>query len=232
MRGIIGVVVAFLIWDATAWPAGPTFLLWVSVLLVVGAAAEDALKMVGAFFIGNFIGAVVGIAALYLLLPLSGRFEWLALVIVAFTGIGVWAETFGPTAGYAVGFCNGLLQVGMTPANPQVYNLNDSIETALGLTIGMGFGLILFALIGTPGSNRDRVNRALNRMRREADMATRRGLLGRKDRFATETRMYEDLGRVQAAKGDAADQRTAVDLLLACRAALGPRHQPSACPGS
>jgi uncharacterized membrane protein YccC len=225
LRSVIGVVIGFLIWDATAWPAGPVFLLWVAVALVLGAGVEDSVGNLRLFFLGNLVGIIVGISALYLLLPWSDRFEWLALVLIVLLGIGVWAETFGPTAGIALGYCNGLLLAGINPANPQHYNLEGSINDVSGLLAGMAFASVLFLLIGALGTKKEQVRRALDRMRFEAGLAMQLGFQGRENQFARESRMCDDLRRVQVASEDAGDRRAAVNLLLACRGAFTLRRE-------
>jgi uncharacterized membrane protein YccC len=219
LRGVIGVVLAFLLWDATAWPTGPVFLLWVAVLLVVGAAAEDSFCMMRVFAFGNVIGVVVGVGVQYLLLQWSDRFEWLASLSITLFAIGIWAETLTPTARIALGYCNGLL-LGINPLNPQSYDLQSSIQNALGLVTGMTFAIVLFALIGAQGSAREQARRALNRMRTELSLAIRPRCADLTQQRGREARMYDDLRRLQAASNDPADHRTAISLLLACRVAF------------
>jgi uncharacterized membrane protein YccC len=219
LRGVVGVVLAFLLWDATAWPTGPVFVLWVAVLLVVGAAAEDSFGMMRVFAFGNVIGVVVGVAVQYLLLQWSDRFEWLAIVSITLFTIGIWAETLRPTSKIALGYCNGLL-LGINPINPQSYDLQSSIQNALGLVAGMAFALVLFGLIGAQGSAKDQTRRALNRMHTELSLAKRPGFADWTQQRGREARMYDDLRRLQAARHDPADHRTGINLLLACRVAF------------
>ena len=226
LRGVVGVAVGFLVWDATAWSVGPTFLTNLAVALVIGLLAEDSFGSIRGFFRGNMVGVLAGIATKYLLLPASDQFAWLAVLLVPLVAIGVWAQTFGPTAGMALGYCNGLL-AGVDPNNPEQYDLAGSIHGALGLLIGTAFASILFILIGPSSRREDRVRHLLDRMRASVSLARRLGSVGREQRLAWETRMYDDLRRVQAVSVNPADRSAALDLLLAGRAALVPPRKPS-----
>ena len=234
-RTVVAVVVAYLIWDATAWSSGPTFFTVAAVAMVIGVLAENPVGGIVGFFRGSLLGVAVGLPITYLLLPRGEGFLWLAVVSLPLLVVGSLMEEFGATAGLALAFINAIIST-LGISNPQKYNLVPAIEGVVALLAGTGLASLLYRLTAPDYQGVYRRRWMLARMRRNVEAARRQratglarglarglagsGARGRDQRLAWETQMYDQLRRVQAVTPDPVERDTAIQMLLAGRAAF------------
>jgi uncharacterized membrane protein YccC len=68
IRSFAGILLGFLIWDATAWSHGAVFLVNIAIALVIFVTLEDPVFACQATVIGTAVGCLSGLAAKYLIL--------------------------------------------------------------------------------------------------------------------------------------------------------------------
>ena len=221
-RVTVGTVLGFIIWDVTAWPFGTTLLVNVAVALIITLSADDPLAGLRGFLTGTIVGNVVGIAAVFLLLPLGDGFGWLAVVLVPLLAISPWLLTTGLPPALSLAYGNAIVGA-IDPTNPQVYSLAPSIETAVATVIGAVIARYLFIVIDPGGHGPARVRHKLHTLRWRLETARRTGPVGHDARMRWETQAYDEVRRLQASGGDRLARRAAAHSLLAGRAALRPR---------
>jgi len=164
----------------------------------------------------------VGIAAVFLLLPLGDGFGWLAVVLVPLLAISPWLLTTGLPPALSLAYGNAIVGA-IDPTNPQVYSLAPSIETAVATVIGAVIARYLFIVIDPGGHGPARVRHKLHTLRWRLETARRTGPVGHDARMRWETQAYDEVRRLQASGGDRLARRAAAHSLLAGRAALRPR---------
>ena len=211
IRAIVGVGAGFIIWDLTAWPQGPVFMVIIAVVIVVLVNLEDPVVAVVGGVLGSTIGGVIALGLKYLLLVGLNDPVNLILALSPFLFIGAWIETRGKIAPLAVVFTIGLLYV-TEPSNPQSYDFAHDLNTLMAIEAGVAFTSVVFLAIGTPKKGAERIAQLLMRMRRLRGSV----LLARTDeqRMGWETQMYEELQRLQEATRDPVYRRHGVNLLL------------------
>jgi uncharacterized membrane protein YccC len=220
VRCAVGTPLAFLVWDATAWTSGPSFLVYTSVMLILSAMAGDASGRIKLFLRGAMVGVTLGIAALFLLLPFSDDFLWLATVLALALIPGVWAQISPKLAGMTLGFNLGFL-LGIEPTNFQHYSLAVSINAAIGMVAGIAFGGTILPLLSPPPNPRRQIRLHLQRVRRVVAQAFEQGATDDADqRLAWETIAYDQVQHLIAAGGTPMNLSSSLGHLLRARAAL------------
>jgi len=211
IRTVTGMLLGFMIWDATAWTHGPVFLINVAVALVLFVRMEDPVAGNQTNVIGNLIGGVVAIAAKYFVLVRYNDPLVLAAVVFLLLFIGAWVEAKPGLSALGLFYLNGL-QIVMEPMNPQKYDFVDDVNIVIALTLAYAFVSLVFLIIGAPRSGRERILELLARMRRRRQQVescpTRRG------RLCWETQMYDELQRLQAATSNPRQREKGVNILL------------------
>lgn len=139
IRACLGILGAWLVWEVTAWPAGPTFFSFVSLVYGLLATRENPLLAAAPFFKGALWCGLI--AALYALLviPAITAPELLVLFLFIPMIIGGLAARHAHTAGYAFSF-NMFLPVLLGPANQGRFDEQSFFNTTLAF-----LGAVLFA---------------------------------------------------------------------------------------
>jgi uncharacterized membrane protein YccC len=211
IRAIVGMGAGFIIWDLTAWPQGPVFMVIIAVVVVVLVKVDDPIIAVWAAVVGSTAGGVIALGLKYLLLigfndPLN-----LILALFPFLFIAAWIETKGKIAPFGVVLAIGLLYV-IEPSNPQSYDFAHDVNTLIAIEAGCLFTALVFLAIGTPKKGAERIAELLARMRRWR--GTVLSTWTHEQRLGWETQMYDELQRLQSATTDSAHRRRGVNLLL------------------
>jgi len=211
IRTIVGMAVGFLIWEVTAWPHGPVFMVNIAVAVVIFVSIEDPVVATGATIIGTTLGGAVGLAAKYLLLISASDPLILVLVLFPLLFIGAWIETKGKLAPMGLFFVIGLLVL-IEPTNPQEYNFVNDVNTLIAIEFAYAFASLVFLVIGAPIKGEERIAELLVRMRQRRRIA--RACSTRQQMLHWETRMYDELQRLQAVTHDPRCREYGVNLLL------------------
>jgi uncharacterized membrane protein YccC len=211
IRAIVGMGAGFIIWDLTAWPQGPVFMVIIAVVMVVLVKIDDPVIAIWAAVAGSTAGGVIALGLKYLLLVRFNDPVNLILALFPFLFIAAWIETKGRIAPFGVVLAIGLLYV-TEPSNPQSYDFAHDVNTLMAIEAGCVFTALAFLTIGTPKKGAERIAELLARMRRR-----RRAALSTwtdEQRLSWETCMYDELHRLQEATTDTAHRRHGVNLLL------------------
>jgi uncharacterized membrane protein YccC len=202
-RTVVGLLCGYFIWDATAWPHGPTFV-----------TLDDPVSGNWQNLIGNTIGALVALAAKYLMLVRTSDPFCLVLVLFSLIFVGVWAETKPKLASLGIFFVNGLLIV-LEPTNPQQYDFVQDINVLTALVFAYAFVSLIFLMIGAPRKGRERIAELLLLMRRRLRRFQPHPGPIRQQRLRLETQLYDELQRLHAVTNDPGHRERAVNVLLA-----------------
>jgi uncharacterized membrane protein YccC len=211
IRTVVGMLAAFAIWDATAWPQGPIFLINVAVGLVIFVNMEDPIGGNRPNFFGNVAGGIVALAIKYLLLPQANNPLWLAAILLPVLTLGTWAQTKQRIASLGSFFLNGFLVV-LEPKNPQIYDFVHDVNVLVALGFAYAFVPAVFLMIGTPRHGPYRICELLKRMRDRSAWPTRPWPTRQFQRRQSE--MYDELQKLHAVTDDPAHRRRAINLVL------------------
>jgi uncharacterized membrane protein YccC len=193
-------------------------MVYIAIAVVIFVTVEDPVFANMANLIGVSAGCLVGLGAKYL--PLIRENEPLNLLIVLFplVFLGAWIETKGKLAPLGLFFLIGLLFI-IEPRNPQQYDFLHDVNAFVALVLANGFVSLVFLAVGAPRKGPERITALLSRMRKHRPRV--RFWSSRQERFGWETRMYDELQRLQAVTKDPRHRQFGVNLLLsglkACR---------------
>jgi uncharacterized membrane protein YccC len=211
IRAIVGMGAGFLIWDLTAWPQGPVFMVIIAVVVVVLVKVDDPVIAIWAAVVGSTAGGVIALGLKYLLLVGFNDPVNLILALFPFLFIAAWIQTKGKIAPFGVVLAIGLLYV-TEPTNPQVYDFAHDVNTLIAIEAACMFTALLFLAIGTPKKGTERIAELLARMRRLR--WTINSTWTHQQRLGWETQMYDELHKLQEATSDPSHRRHGVNLLL------------------
>jgi uncharacterized membrane protein YccC len=211
IRTVAGVMLGFLVWNATAWSHGPIFVANVVVTLVLFVRLEDPVTANLSNVFGNLIGGGIALTLKYLILAQHNDPLVLAAVLFPLILIGVWLETKPTRASFAIFAMNGLLIL-MEPTNPQTYDFVDAVNTLFAITVACAFVSFIFLTIHAHRTGKLRALELLTRMR-QSRWAARPGST-RVQQLGWETRMYDEMQRLQAATSNPKVRALGVRLLL------------------
>lgn len=121
IRSAAGIIAAWLVWEVTAWPAGPAFISFVALVYGLLATRENPILASSAFFKGAVWCAVVAGLYAFLVMPLLTTPEMLLFALMVPMTVGGLAARHANTAGYAFSF-NMFLPVLLGPSNLGRYN--------------------------------------------------------------------------------------------------------------
>ena len=196
LRAFVAVCLTGAFWIASAWPDGPSALIFVSVLLSLFSAFPRPDLVGWQFFYGSIPGAIIGILFKYFVLTATTGFEYL-LTVSAFVLLPLGVVTANPkyTLG-ATAFSFVFLNLsGAT--NPMVYDLSGSLNMALAIELGVLAGTLCYIVILPPDPH---AARAYVTYRLRVGL----GWLARKNPIPTfsswETRMYDRVNRLHDPK--------------------------------
>jgi uncharacterized membrane protein YccC len=219
IRAAVGILLGFLIWDVTAWSHGIVFMILVAVALVIFVNVDDPVVANLAAIIGSTAGCLLGLLAKYFILIRGNAPLNLLIVLFPLVFIGAWIETKGKLGPLGVVMVIGMLLV-IEPANPQEYNFVNDVNSFIAIEFAFGFMVLVFSAIGAPQKGTERIIELLTQMRKLRLDA--RFCSSRQDRFGWQTRMYDELQRLQAVTKDPRHRRHGANLLLSGLKALQP----------
>ena len=211
VRTVVGMFLGFLVWDVTAWAHGAIFLVNVAVALVLFVRMEDPVAGNMQNVIGNLIGGIVALVAKYVVLVRENDPLVLFAVLLLLISVGAWVEAKPKFSALGLFYMNGLLIL-MDPRNPQPYQFVNDLNILTAFTLAYAFTSVVFLAIQAPRSGRQRVLELLMRMRQSRWLA--RSAFIRTQQLGWETRMYDELQRLQAATSDPKQREMGVGLLL------------------
>jgi uncharacterized membrane protein YccC len=149
LRAFVAICLTGAFWIGTAWPHGPGALVFVSIMLSLFSTFPRPDIVGWKFFLASSPGVVLGLLCKFLVLPMSSGFEYL------FLATGVFLIPLGiimanpPTTFAAVAFSFVFLNLA-GPANPMVYDLADSLNSAIAIEFGVLAGVLAYVLILPP----------------------------------------------------------------------------------
>ncbi|MBV1836314.1 FUSC family protein [Acetobacter estunensis] len=121
LRACGGILGAWLIWETTAWPAGLSFVSFVSLVYGLLATRENPLLASSSFLAGGIFSVAAATLCAFLLVPAVTSPELLVVVLMPFMVVGGLAATRAETSGYAFSF-NMFLPVLIGPSNQGRYD--------------------------------------------------------------------------------------------------------------
>jgi uncharacterized membrane protein YccC len=138
---------AELVWIATAWPSGPTFITWAALTVILFAPREDAaFSMAANNMIGSAITAVLAAVAAFAILPQQSTFFGfcgaIGLVLVPAGALAAqpWRQPiFEATAAYFIPL--------LAPTNPMTYDPGQFYNMALAVLGGIAAAVCALRLL-------------------------------------------------------------------------------------
>lgn len=130
VRACAGILVGWLLWEVTAWPAGPTFMSLLALVYGLLATRENPVVASAPFFRGAVWCVLAAGIYVTLVLPALSTPELLVILLMVPMVIGGLAARNPATAGYAFSF-NMFLPVLMGPNNQGRYDEISFLNTAL-----------------------------------------------------------------------------------------------------
>jgi uncharacterized membrane protein YccC len=156
LRAFVAIILTGAFWIGSAWPHGPSALVFVSIMLSLFSTFPRPDRVGWAFFYASVPAAILGIMCKFLILPAASGFDYL------FTASGLFLIPLGlvmsnpKTTAAAVAFSLIFLNLA-GPANVMTYDLADSINSALAIEIGVLAGTLAYTLIFPPDPHAARV---------------------------------------------------------------------------
>ncbi len=141
-RVCIGVIVAAVIWMATAWPSGPGAITWVAILLLLmSPQQEQAFRAASGFAAGTVLTAVLAVITKFAILPQLQSF-WgmsaaLGLALIPLSALSTLTRLtfiFSPATVKFVPI--------LAPANQTDYDLTTFYNSALSIIVGCYLAVI------------------------------------------------------------------------------------------
>jgi uncharacterized membrane protein YccC len=192
LRAFVAVSLTGAFWIASAWPDGPSALVFVSVLLSLFSAFPRPDQVGWLFFYGSIPGCILGILFKFYILSAASGFEYLlvvsALILLPLGIISSNPKYLLPATSFAFVFLNL-----SGPGNPMVYDFAGSINAALAIEVGVLLGTLSYIIILPPNPHAARAY-VTYRMRVGLGQLAR---LNPIPSFAAwETRMYDRVNRL------------------------------------
>jgi uncharacterized membrane protein YccC len=211
IRAVVAMGLGFVIWNLTAWPQGPVFMVMIAVAVVVLVTVENTVVVVWAAAVGALLGGMIGLTLKYLLLVRFNDSLTLFVAVFPLLLLSAWIETKGKLAPLGVLLTIGGLYL-IEPTNPQQYDFAHDINTLIALVLSFLYAGLVFLAIGTPRKGLQRVTELLARMRRLRWRISPNWSW--QQRLWWETQMYDELQRLQAVTKDPKDRQYGLKLVL------------------
>ncbi|MBS0981272.1 FUSC family protein [Acetobacter thailandicus] len=138
IRAAAGIIGAWLVWEITAWPAGPAFISFVALCYGLIATRDNPILASAPFFRGAVWCAAVAWLYVFLVIPRITSPELLVFALLLPMTIGGLAARHASTAGYAFSF-NMFLVVLMGPSNTERYDEQSFLNGALAFLLAILF---------------------------------------------------------------------------------------------
>lgn len=148
-RAFVAVCITGAFWIGSAWPHGPTALIYVSVVLSLLSALPRPDIVSWMFFLVTIPGVVLGMLVKYFVLSANSGFDYL-VVVSGFIFIPFGLFLSNPATNIrALPFVFAFLSIANV-SNPMVYDFSDSMNTALATEFGVLVGIAAYILIFPP----------------------------------------------------------------------------------
>jgi uncharacterized membrane protein YccC len=171
LRAFIAVGAMGAVWIASAWPSGPLALIFVAVLMSLFSAQPHPDQIGWNFFKAGLLATFFALICKFLVLTAGSGFEFLTmafgLFFVPLALVMANPSMAAPALSFAFVFC-----YVVRPDNVMVYDLSDSLNTALAVLTGVLFGTLSYTLLFPPNPQAarryvtDRIRRGLEEMAR------------------------------------------------------------------
>ena len=147
LRTFLTVAVAALFWIATAWPSGPSAILFATVtVMLLSPQQEQGVKAAVGFGLGTCIAATVAGFVKFALLPNHDSFASLALIIAA-AGVPLAALSTVPACrGIFTGAAMNFVPL-LGPTNQITYDTTSFYNSALAIVGGCVFGALMMRVL-------------------------------------------------------------------------------------
>lgn len=192
LRAVVAVCIVGAFWIGTAWPHGPGALIFVAIMLSLFSSFPRPDLVGWGFFLASLPGVILGPLFKFYVLSASSGFDYLvlasAIVLIPMGLVMARPQTNFAAVAFSFVFLN---LAG--PANPMVFDLSDSINSAIATEFGVLAGVAAYVLIFPPDARA---------ARRYVTYRIRKGLgflAGREPipHFSQwETRMYDRVNRL------------------------------------
>jgi len=192
LRAFLSVGVTGAFWIAVAWDHGPGALVIVSVLMSIFSSQPHPDRVGWTFFKMSIVATIMALICKFYVLPMGTGFEFLVLAFAIFLiPLGLFMG-YPPTNLPAVSFSFVFLSL-VQPSNPTVYDLADTLNSAIATQVGVLFGTLAYILIFPPDPAAAR-RYVTYRIRRGLEMIARLNPITPSCRW--ETRMYDRVLRL------------------------------------
>jgi uncharacterized membrane protein YccC len=146
-RILVTIVAAELFWIATAWPSGASAITFAAVTVILfSPQADRAYGVAMGFLIGTALTAIgAGIIAFAILPGVETFFAFSLAIGLLLVPAGALIAQPWQTAVFTAMTFNFVPL--LAPANPMVFDLQQFYNTSLGVTAGVGIGVLSFRLL-------------------------------------------------------------------------------------
>lgn len=187
LRAVLVMLVLGGFWILTAWPSGGQAMLIATIFCgLFGASAQPAAAS-RAILMGFLIGAPVGFAMNFFVLPWLDGFPMLVMAMLPFCIPGLVASTFPRTAASGTGYMMALISM-TAISNPMHFDPALYVNSALAQIVGAGFSVAAFQLAPSAIGTRWMRQRQLAALRRQVAIAAHAPLAGLRHRFESVNR--------------------------------------------
>ncbi len=146
LRSCAAVLMAAYVWEVTAWPDGPLFITFVSVVCARFASFSNTLLASSAFFSGAVWATLAAVVPVFLVMPVTASYAMLCLTISVPMLIGGLATRAPALASRAASFSNFFpYLIGLD--NHSRINETEWFNTVFALLSGLGFGVLVFRYV-------------------------------------------------------------------------------------
>jgi uncharacterized membrane protein YccC len=149
LRAFLAVSATGAFWIASAWPHGPSALVFVAIMLSLFSSVPRPDRVGWQFFYVSIPAVVIALLLKFFVLPQQSSFEFLSVamgfILLPLGMIMYNPKTTQPAVAFSLIFLNTA-----APTNPMTYDLADSLNTALGTEIGVLFGTLSYVILFPP----------------------------------------------------------------------------------
>jgi uncharacterized membrane protein YccC len=149
LRAFLAVGVTGAFWIASAWTHGTLALIFVAVLMSLFSALPHPDRVGWTFFRVGIFAVIFGLICKFLILSMGSDFEVLSLALGIFFIPLALVMANPPTAQPALSFVFVFVYM-VRPDNVMTYDLADSLNTGVGVLVGVLIGTLCYRLIFPP----------------------------------------------------------------------------------
>jgi uncharacterized membrane protein YccC len=192
LRAFLAVGATGAFWIASAWDHGTLALIFVAVLMSLFSSLPHPDQVGWNFFKSGLLAVALALFCKFLVLPTGSGFEFLTVALGLFFVPLAFVMSNPSMAQIALSFAFVFVYI-IRPDNVMTYDLVDSMNTALGVLVGVLFGTLSYVLIFPPDPKWAR-RYVTYRIRHGLEMMAR---LNPIPPFCSwETRMYDRVSRL------------------------------------